>query len=252
MSLVAVERAQGVVRIVLQNPPVNVLTCRLMEELTRVLGAFEPGDRLAVIRGAGKHFSAGADVAEHLPGSGPELLETLLALFRTLDASPVPTLAVARGACLGAGLELAAACDLLAVADEAKLGVPEITLGVMAPIGAVDLPAKVGPARAADLLFSGRTISGKQAAEWGLATESAPDAELDARAEALAARIAVHSGAALRACRRAVRAAAARPGRAEALAAAIGVYREDVFPSADGEEGLKAFLEKRKPAWKDR
>lgn len=252
MSLVQVERAGGIVRLNVSNPPLNILTCAAMEELTGALGRIERGDRVVAIRGAGKHFSAGADIGEHLPEKGPALLEVLLALFNALHEAPVPTVAVVRGACMGAGLELAAACDLMVAAEEAKLGVPEITLGVMPPIAAVDLPRKIGAARAAELLYLGKTISGKTAGEWGLANETAPDAELDARAEALVGRLAGFSGAALRACKRALQSAAQRPIHCDALASAIRVYHDDVLPSEDGLEGLRAFLEKRKAVWKDR
>jgi len=251
MSLVTVERSAGVVTFQVANPPLNILSIRVMGELAAALKAVQPSDRVIVIRGTGKHFSAGADIGEHMPEKGPEMIALLGTLFHALFDVPIPTVAVVRGACMGAGLELAAACDVIFAADEAKMGVPEITLGVFPPIGAVDLPARVGPVRAADLLYTGRTISGKLAAEWGLALESAPDAELDAKADAWIAKAAAQSGCALRACKRGIRGAASRPYK-DALDNALGIYRNTILPSADGLEGLKSFIEKRKPVWQDR
>ncbi len=251
MSLVTVERKNGAAHVTLANPPLNILTCAAMKELTEAFRSLKPADRVAVLRGAGKHLSAGADISEHFPDKGPGLLETLQGLLNSIAEAPVPVVAVARGACLGAGLELAAACDLVIAADEAKLGVPEITLGVFPPAAAVDLPRRVGATRAAELVYTGRTLSGKEAAAWGLANDSAPDSELDARVEALVAKLAGFSGAALGAAKTGLRAAASAPNRREAYAAACRVYLEKTLPSKDNAEGLKAFLEKRKPKWED-
>ncbi|MEK7468635.1 MAG: enoyl-CoA hydratase/isomerase family protein [Planctomycetota bacterium] len=251
MSLVTVVRQDHIVTCSIGNPPLNILTCAVMNELCAALRETRPDDRVIVIRGAGKHFCAGADIAEHLPEKGPAMLETLGRLFTTLNDVPVPTVAVVRGACMGAGLELAAACDFIIAAEDAKLGVPEISLGVVAPVASVDLPRKIGETRAAELLFLGKPISGRQAGEWGLAVEVAVEADLDARADILAAKLAAHSGAALRSTKRCLRAAGARPVHADALSAALGIYKADVLPSADGLEGLKAFLEKRQAKWRD-
>ncbi|NUN50807.1 MAG: enoyl-CoA hydratase/isomerase family protein, partial [Candidatus Brocadiae bacterium] len=166
MSVLTVTREGAVLTMTLTHPPLNILTCDAMQQLARACAGVAAGDRLVVVRGAGKHFSAGADIGEHMPEQAPRLLETLQACFEALHAVPIPTLAVVRGACMGAGLELAAACDLMLTAEEAKLGVPEISLGVFPPIAAVDLPARIGSARAADLVFTGRTIDGRTAAAW--------------------------------------------------------------------------------------
>jgi cyclohexa-1,5-dienecarbonyl-CoA hydratase len=249
---VSLDRHDHIVTVTLRNHPVNLLTCAVMNDLVTALRDSRPDDRAVVVRGAGKHFCAGADIAEHLPDKGPAMLETLDLLFRTLHDVPVPTVAVVRGACMGAGLELAAACDFLIAAEDARIGVPEITLGVVAPVAAVNLPRKIGEARATELLFLGKPITGRRAGEWGLACEVAAEADLDARADILAANLAALSGAALRSTKRCLRAAMERPAHAESLAAALRIYKEEVLPSADGLEGLKAFLEKRRPSWRDR
>jgi cyclohexa-1,5-dienecarbonyl-CoA hydratase len=252
MSLVSIEKKGGVTHVVLANPPLNILTCAAMKELTEAFRTLHAADRVAVLRGVGKHFCAGADIGEHFPEKGPALLEQLQALLASLEDSPVPVIAAVRGACLGAGLELAAGCDLMVVAEEAKLGVPEISLGVFPPAAAVDLPARIGPVRAAEMLYTGRTLSGKEAAAWGLANEAVTDAQVDEHADALAAKIASHSGAALAACRLALRDSSAALTRRAAIASACRVYLQKTITSHDGTEGLKAFLEKRKAVWADK
>ena len=250
MSLVVEDRTAGRVTLSLENPPLNIVTLQAMRELDGAVRAIPARTRVVMLRGAGKHFSAGADVGEHLPDHVRDMLESLERLYLSLVRAPVPTIAVVRGACLGAGLELALACDMMIVADDAKLGVPEVTLGVMPPIAAVDLPARVGRARAAELIYTGRTIRGREAAAIGLALECAPDAELDARADALAERIAANSSVALRACKQALDHPLQR-ARYDAMRDACDVYAKSIVPSHDGNEGLRAFLEKRAPEWKD-
>jgi cyclohexa-1,5-dienecarbonyl-CoA hydratase len=250
MSLVVEDRTAARVTLSIENPPLNIVTLDAMRELERAVRSIPPRTRVVVLRGAGKHFSAGADVGEHLPDRVRDMLEGLERLYLALVRVPVPTIAVVRGACLGAGLELALACDMMIVADDAKLGVPEVTLGVMPPIAAVDLSARVGRARAAELIYTGRTIRGREAAAIGLALECVPDAELDARADALAARIASHSSIALSACKQALDRPIER-ARHDALRGACETYAKSIVPSHDGNEGLRAFLEKRAPQWKD-
>lgn len=252
MNLVTVEKKGGATHIVLANPPLNILTCVAMRELAETLRTLRATDRVAILRGGGKHFCAGADIGEHFPEKGPALLEQLQSLLAALEDSPVPVIAAVRGACLGAGLELAAGCDLMVVAEESKLGVPEISLGVFPPAAVVDLPAKVGPVRAAEMLYTGRTLTGKEAVAWGLANEAVPDAQVNEHAAALAAKISAHSGAAIAACRLALHESSASLTRRAGIAAACRVYNHRTIPSHDGTEGLKAFLEKRKVVWADK
>ena len=242
MDLLLLDRSRGIVTLTLNNPPLNVLTIELLEALERAFSklAFSKAAedvRAVVIRSRGRHFSAGADVEEHLPKQGDKMLRGLERTFRVLHQVRVPTVAVVRGSCLGAGLELAVACDMMLVAQAARLAVPEIRLGVIAPIAAIDLPARTG-----------RTIDGTEAARIGLALDVVPDDMLDARCEDLAEGLGALSARALRASKEAVREAAGRP-YTEALSSVCAVYRAAVLDSRDGIEGLSAFLEKREPVW---
>ncbi len=230
----------GVRRISIRRPPLNVLTMAAMDSLASALGEIGERDRLVVLEG-GRHFCAGADVGEHLPPKGAAMLDAFDRLFETLVAVPVPTLAVVRGACLGGGFELALGCDLVLAAHEARFAVPEVRLGVFPPVAAAILPERIGAARAKDLLFSGREIDGRTAADWGLISRAVADSALDAAAEVWIRELGALSPEALRACKAAVR------GRS--LARAGEVYRTRTLDSADGREGLTAFLEKRRPVW---
>jgi len=149
---------------VIDRPKGNVLTAEVIAALRGSLADLpHAGVRLVTLEGAGDHFSFGASVEEHLPEAIGRVLPELHALIRDLLAVPAPTGAIVRGRCLGGGFELALACDFLFAADNAWLGVPEITLGVFPPAAAALLPLKVGAARAAEAVVTGQV---RQAADW--------------------------------------------------------------------------------------
>jgi cyclohexa-1,5-dienecarbonyl-CoA hydratase len=248
---VATTTENGIARVTISHPPLNILTRELLSELRGVLNALA-GDttlRAAVLGAEGKHFSAGADVGEHLPpawkGMVPEFLETVAAL----RAFPVPLIAAVRGRCLGGGFELVQGADLVVAGEGAVFGQPEIQLGVVPPAACALLPSLVGEARAAELLFTGDPMTAAEAREAGLVSRVVPDDRVDAEALALAGRIARHSAAALRVAKRALRTPARERNEAEALHAAGRRYARDLMRTSDATEGLTAFLEKRTPVW---
>jgi len=248
---VATTTENGIARVTFSHPPLNILTRDLLAELRRVLNALT-GDttlRAAVLGAEGKHFSAGADVGEHLPpawkGMVPEFLETVAAL----RAFPVPLIAAVRGRCLGAGFELVQGADLVVAGESAVFGQPEIQLGVVPPAACALLPSLVGQARAAELLFTGDPMAVAEAREAGLVSRVVPDDRVDAEALGLAGRIARHSAAALRVAKRTLRTPARERNEAEALHAAGRRYARDLMRTSDATEGLTAFLEKRTPVW---
>lgn len=241
MNTIDCRSEDGVLRIVLSSPPVNILSIAMMDEVAAALG--DAGDaRLVVFTGAGKHFSAGADVGEHLPETGRRMMDSFDAMLEAVRGLEVPSLAAVHGACLGAGFELALACDLVVVSETARLGVPEIRLGVFPPAAAAWLPERIGPIRAADLVLTGREIDGLTAGKWGLASRVLPaEGFADGVAE-LVGHLGGLSGEALRAARAAL-------GVGSDLAAVSRLYRERTLTSADAIEGLTSFLEKRSPVW---
>jgi cyclohexa-1,5-dienecarbonyl-CoA hydratase len=246
------ERSAQVQRIVLDRPKANILDREMVEAIRgrlRELSA-NPGPlKLVVFEGAGEHFSFGASVEEHMPGRIEEVLPVFHQLFRDLEALGVPTAAVVRGQCLGGGFELALWCGFIVCEPSAKLGVPEIKLGVFPPVAAIALPWRVPGARATQVMLSGDTYDGPGAAAWGLVdrcTNDAGSALLQWFDERLAGKSAVAVRMAWRASRRLLtRFLAVDLPEVEKL------YLKELMAHDDPVEGMKAFLERRAPAWKD-
>jgi cyclohexa-1,5-dienecarbonyl-CoA hydratase len=194
-------------------PPVNVLDPDALAALAGSIEDAAPA-RLLVVRGLPRAFSAGVEVAAHAPE--PALIETMLAamrrVLRALVDTPAVTLASVSGACLGGGAEVVAACDLVLVAEDARIGFPEIRLACFPPGAAVLLPLRLGEARAAEWILTGQTHSGRDAAAAGFASRAVSPERLAAETETLAERLLAASPAALSAALRLV-----RRGRREAL-----------------------------------
>jgi cyclohexa-1,5-dienecarbonyl-CoA hydratase len=251
---VTTTREGGVARLTLDHPPLNILTRDLLAGLRAALAALAEDTtlRVVVLGAAGNHFSAGADVGEHLPPAWkamvPEFLETITAL----RAFPVPTVAAVRGRCLGGGFEVAQAVDLVVAGVSATFGQPEIALGVIPPAACALLPLLAGPARAAEIVLTGDPLTAAEARDAGLVLRVVPDEQVEEEALALAGRIARHSAAAVRVAKRALRSPARERFEADALAAVGRRYARDLMHTADATEGLTAFLEKRAPAWAHR
>ena len=252
MTQVAV--ADGIATIVLDRPPLNVLTIASLHELDRdLLGLEGIHDlRLVILRGAGRVFSAGVDVSEHVGELLVPMLDAFEHLSRHLVEYPVPTLAVVHGAALGGGCEIATLCDLTLVADDAKIGTPEIALGVVPPVGAAVFPALAGRQRAAALVLLGTPISGREAADWGIVWRSVPPSELEAEALRVADAFRARSAASLRLAKRTLRIAAEAASPGDAIEAADAEQRRSLPGIVDADEGLRAFSEKRSPRWQHR
>ena len=198
----------------------------------------------------GPHFSFGASVPEHMPDQCAGMLNGLHALILAMVEYPVPILVSVRGQCLGGGLEVALAGHLMFVSPEAKLGQPEIVLGVFAPAASCLLPERMPQVAAEDLLYSGRNISGEEAFRLGLANAVADEPE----AAALAwfdAGPAKHSASSLRFAVKAARLGMNERVRAK-ITAVEDLYLNGLMATHDAVEGLNAFVEKRAALWEDR
>jgi cyclohexa-1,5-dienecarbonyl-CoA hydratase len=248
----AVVEKGTLLHLVLDRPKGNILDLEMIGALREAVASLRaPGDPRAILfEGAGAHFSFGASVPEHQMPMARPMLAALHGLFRDLAGSGRVLLAAVRGQCLGAGLELAAFCHRVFAAPDARLANPEIRLGVFAPIASLILPIRIGQARADDLLLSGRTVTAAQAATVGLVDEVAPDP--------LAAALAWHQRDLVPLSARALglAVASARQSLHAVLAAHLDAlesrYLDDLMETADANEGLAAFLEKRPPAWSHR
>jgi len=244
--------ADGVARVTLDHPPLNILTRAMLAELRGALErlALDRELRVVVLAGAGKHFSAGADVAEHLPPVYRDMIPEFIDTIAAVTAFPVPTIAAVQGRCLGGGFELAQAVDLIVAGEGASFGQPEIKLGVLPPAACVLLPRRCRTGLAAELVYTGEPIAATDARDAGLLYRVVPDAQIEATATALAQSIARHSAAALRLTKQCV--LEARVGEREALEHAGRAYAENLMATDDAVEGLTAFLEKRQPVWRHR
>ena len=215
----------GLADLAIDFPPVNVLDGVALEELARLV--LQAGsERVLVLRGLPRAFSAGVSIREHVPE--PSAIEAMLAsmrgLLNSLVKTPAVTVAAVSGACLGGGAELAAACDLVLVTEDARVGFPEIQLGCFPPGAAALLPARIGGARAADWILTGRVVSGREAADAGFAARAVPSGELESETMRLAGQLLSTSAAALAGARDLLR-AERRRALAEALPHAEDAYR---------------------------
>jgi cyclohexa-1,5-dienecarbonyl-CoA hydratase len=238
-------------RVLLATPKANIVDMEKVEVLTAIFDrAKTTADLKAiVIEGEGPHFSFGASVQEHLPGQFEAMLRGFHGLFgRMLDAS-VFTLAAVRGQCLGGGLELVFFCNRVVASPDAKLGQPEIMLGVFAPVASVALADRVGRGAAEDLCISGRSVSAAEALRIGLADQIADDPAEAALAYARKYLL-PKSASSLRMAQRAVRREFGERFRRE-IAEVERLYAEELMATADANEGLNAFLAKREPQWRN-
>jgi cyclohexa-1,5-dienecarbonyl-CoA hydratase len=242
---------EGIGRVTIKNPPLNILTREVMAALRSELKklASEHSLRVLILCGEGKHFSAGADVGEHLPPDFREMIPEFLDTVAAIDAFPLPVIAPVQGRCLGGGFELVIGADLVIAAETAQFGQPEIMLGVIPPAACALLPDLCSRGMAAEIVYTGDPISAQDAAGAGLVWKVVPDDRLLDEALDAASRIARHSAAALRAAKRSMRATTAITHSA-AMAAVGKIYIEELMATEDALEGLNSFLEKRQPTWK--
>lgn len=253
MSTIVVDVAAGVATLTITAPPANLLSERTFAELASALDRLEaePAARTVVITGAGEHvFSGGANIAEFAaitePAGALAVIERGAKAFDRIERFRKPVIAAINGVCAGGACELAIACDLRIMSEAATIGVPEVRLGIVPDWGATArLPQLVGRGRALKLLLTGEMISAAEAYRIGLVEEIVPAPHVLGRALALATALGAQSGAALAGIKRSV-AATMSDGTEAGIAAAQAEMKQLVF-SDDVKEGVRAFLERRRP-----
>jgi len=235
-------------RITLAAPKANIVDQAMVQELAAAFAQCEARDLNAIVLAAdGPHFSFGASVQEHLPDQIGVVLPELHSLLRRIHKAPAPVLAAVRGQCLGGGFELVLACDLVMADKTAQFGCPEIKLAVFAPAASVLLPIRIGQAAAAKLLLTGSSIAADEAARFGLVARLVDDLEAGLN-QWLESDFLCRSPSSLRYACQAARFSTAR-AFAEDLARIEHLYLSGLMSTADAEEGIRAFLEKRTPQW---
>ncbi|MGA8269914.1 MAG: enoyl-CoA hydratase/isomerase family protein [Candidatus Sulfotelmatobacter sp.] len=250
LARISVDIKPPVSRIVLRHPPLNVIDLAMIEELTRTLVEIEERSDIStiVLNGENKAFSAGVDVAAHTSGKVKGMLRKFHGVVRALVASKKITIAAVHGHCLGGGAELAMMCDIVYTAESAQWGFPEIKLGCYPPVACAVLAALVGQKRATELILTGRSIGGIEAAKMGLATRSVLAEQLAETLDQSIGHLAQFSPVALALSKKAIYAWDAMHFE-KGLARAEKIYLEELMETADAREGIQAFMEKREPRW---
>lgn len=250
LARLKIDVSSSVARIALNNPPLNVIDIPMMEELAQALAEIEARSHISVVvlSGEGNAFSAGVDVVAHTPDKVEKMLLKFHAVVRALVASKKVTVVSVHGHCLGGGAELAMVCDMIYTTTLAQWGFPEIKLGCYPPVACIALASLVGQKRAAELILTGRTISGAEAVEIGLANRAVTDENLDSAVNQTVRELCKLSPAALGVTKKAIYAWDAMHFD-KGLARAEKIYLEELMKTSDAEEGIRAFIEKREPKW---
>ena len=239
-------------RLRLNRPKANLVDAAMIAALESALAQQLGNAQLGavLIDAEGPHFSFGASVEEHMPEQCAAMLAGLHKMILRMVESPVPLLVVVRGQCLGGGLELALAGHLMFVAPDANLGQPEMKLGVFAPAASCLLPELIGPARSFDLLVSGRSITGAQAAAIGIAHDAAADPEHAALAY-FEEHLKPKSASSIRHAVKAARLDYVARVK-DKIRAVERLYLDELMATHDAVAGLEAFIAKRSPQWQHR
>lgn len=247
---ISIEIARRVAHVALSSPPLNVIDIPTMDQLAETLSDIESRDDVAAIllSGERKAFSVGVDAAAHTPDKIEEMLTKFHGVIRSLVATKKITIAAVHGHCLGGGAELAMVCDMVYTTESAQWGFPEIKLGCYPPVACTALAALVGQKRATELILTGRTISGKEAAEIGLATRAVADDQLENVVTECIQHLSELSPTALGITKKASYAWDSMHFD-KGLARAEKIYLEELMKTADAQEGIRAFMEKRQPQW---
>ena len=251
-SHIEVRFENGLGTITLNRPPVNILNIAMMEEINGVLASWKGKKdlKLVLFDAKGKCFSAGVDVGEHMGDMAPKMIGAFHGIFRLMDKLGIPTVASVYGSCLGGGCELAIFCDLVISSEDAKYGQPEVQVGVFPPIAAQIMPRIIGRKAAMDLILSGRIISAEEAMGMGLINKVVTKDNLNAATQDFCKPYLKLSAEVLRKTKKAIT-AGLMDDFEPSLKVIEDIYLEELMPTADAQEGLNAFLEKRKPVWKN-
>jgi cyclohexa-1,5-dienecarbonyl-CoA hydratase len=245
---IAVEFHPPAARVMLNNPPLNVIDITMMEELRAALEQIEtrPEISAVVFSGSEHAFSSGVDIAAHTPDKVREMLGLFHSVIRSVVSSKKLTVASVRRHCLGGGAELALVCDLAYASPESVWGFPEIKLACYPPVGSVILSAIVGQKLAAELVVTGKTLSGQEALAAGLVNGVSEDPETLV-AECVQ-RVSQLSPAAIAMAKKALYSWDAIHFD-KGLARAEQIYCDELMKTADAQEGIAAYIERRRPKW---
>lgn len=243
-----------VARITFARPPLNIFNIAMMKEICDALTECFKHDLVAIVFASdseSRAFSAGVAIEEHVAETVFQMLDSFHAIFRLLEQLSRPTIALVDGAALGGGCELVAVCDVVIATDRARFGQPEVKLAVFPPVAAIFLPRIIGEKRARELILTGEVIDASTALELGLCNHVVPETQLEQKATEVLTKLRELSAVGVGYARHAL-----DLGIGHTLDTALrqqeNLYLHELMKSVDANEGVKAFIEKRKPVWRDR
>ena len=249
---IIVEEKDLIGRITFNKPPLNILNIEMMKEINQALQSFKKRNlKVIIIKANGKAFSAGVDVSDHTKEKVNEMIKVFHNIFTNLHNINAPIVALVNGAALGGGCEIATFCDIVIASEKSKFGQPEIMVGVFPPVAAAIFPKLMLSKKALEIMLTGETLSVNKAKELGLVNHILPVENFETDAEKIInEKIANNSAIVLQLTKRAFIEGATK-NYSEAIKNIENIYLNDLMKTYDANEGLSAFLEKRKPVWKN-
>ena len=254
MANIRLKIEDRVARITFARPPLNVFNIEMMREIAKAIGESNQREIVAIVFDADKNcraFSAGVAVEDHVQDTIFQMLDAFHSIFRLIEQAAKPTIALIDGAALGGGCELVAACDIVIASDRSRFGQPEIKLGVFPPVAAVLLPRVIGERRARELILTGEIIDAVEAGRLGLCNHVVPGPHLEAKLNEVLAKLRELSGTSLSYARQSLDLGRGRSIE-DALSEQENIYLHELMKTQDANEGVKAFIEKRKAIWRHR
>jgi cyclohexa-1,5-dienecarbonyl-CoA hydratase len=253
MPNIIFEKTDNLARIILNRPPANILNMETMNEIGQAVDSLFDAEevKFIIFSSSCRFFSGGIDMTEHEPQQVFQLLEAFHRIFLSIADLGKPTLAVVNGPALGGGCELATFCDMVIASEHAVFGQPEIRFGVLPPIATVVFPYLVGKKKAMELMLTGDTINAQEALAIGLINRVVPADRIEMVVDELIRRLSAHSAPVLQLMKKSALAGEGLNFR-DALAKVEDIYLNHLMALEDSQEGVKAFLEKRLPSWKNK
>jgi len=250
---IVVKEKDMIGRITFNRPPLNILNIEMMKEINNALKEFQKRNLKVLIFDAnGKAFSAGVDVSDHTKDKVNEMIAVFHDIFTNLNKINAPTIALVNGAALGGGCEVATFCDIVIASEKSKFGQPEIKVGVLPPVAAAIFPKLIWSKKALELIITGETISANEAKDLGLVNHILPVENFEVEAEKFVnEKLASNSAVVLQLTKRAFL-EGTNANYAESIKKIEDIYLNKLMKTNDANEGLKAFLEKRQPNWKNK
>ena len=251
-KFVRFEKANGVARLTLARPKHNVMNIDMMNELNSLIETLAADDELKclVILAEGRSWCAGVEVADHKPEMAQGMIATFDRMLWLIDHLDIPSIAAVSGACLGGGMELAIACDIVVASSNARFGQPEIKLGFFPPYAVVRLPELIGVAKTIEVCTTGKTYTAREALELGFVSKVVDEENFIQAVERMVTEICDCSPLIIRMNKRAIKMTRGREFR-EAAKKVNEYFLNSLMKTEDTLEGIRSFEEKRKPVWKN-